>query len=454
MLRSLILILIIQVLTPDTAIVQDKSDGNFEEKMNRLINPLVNTNNYSGSIAVGTSQEILFEQSYGFMNQSYQLKNHKDSKFFLASASMMFTSVAIMKLVDEGMIKLNDPLSKFFPEYSHGEKITIHHMLAQRSGIPRIGRNGQVMYNEITSIPHTTDQLLNYIWEDELVFTPGEKYMHERTDYIFLASIIEKVSGMSYGDYLAKEVFLPLGMTKSGHYKSQSEIIKDLCQGYAPKGLYDLEKAPFLNWTSKTGHASIYSTAGDLIRWGQAVLNNELISESSWDFILKDHGGHVGYGWFISPHDGYDRIQMNGRSPGFSSYIAVYPDEDLIVTMLSNVYVSLPRVIGPEIALMFLGEKWESLNLSDLEMTESQAEDIIGDYQFGPEFYNPNGKVRIWLQDGGIHGDWGGLIPIDEGSGRFRKFIYRTFWSDIEFLEDSNGKVVQMKFDEYKGKKI
>jgi CubicO group peptidase (beta-lactamase class C family) len=415
---------------------------------------LVKTNNFTGSIAVANLDDLLFKKSYGKMNIEYNLDNHSKSRFFLASASMMFTSAAIMKLVDEGKLSLEDPMSRYIPDYPHGSKITIHHMLSQRSGIPRIGRNGKVVYNEITYFPHSTQKLLDYVWDDDLLFVPGERYMHERTDYIFLASIIEKISGLSYGEYLKEKIFLPLGMENSGHYSSQTEIVANLCKGYAPKELYDLESAPFLDWSSKTGHASIYSTAEDLIKWGRAVLNKELLSDSSWDKILTNHGDNVGYGWFISPHNGHRRFQMNGRSPGFSSYISIYPDDDLIVSMLSNIYVSLPRVIGPEIASIYFDEEYNSLELSDKELTDEEAASIIGRYQFGPDFYRPNGVVRIFHNDGGIYGDWGGLIPIEEGTGKYRKFIYRNFWSDIEFKENDDGVVTEMKFDEYIGTKI
>ncbi|NNF36677.1 MAG: serine hydrolase [Saprospiraceae bacterium] len=423
------------------------------QRMEDLIQPLVNTNNYSGTIAVSNRNELLYTGSYGLMNHEYQLENHNETRFFIASASMMFTSVAIMKLVDQGLVQLNDPLSKFFPGYSKGDKITIHQMLAQRSGIPRIGNDDDVNYDLITKISHTSDELLAYIWEKDLLFEPGDQYAHERSDYIFLAGIIEQVAGVPFGEYLKEEIFIPLGMEHTGHYNDQSEIITDLSKGYAPDGLYGIASAPFLDWSSKTGHASIYSTAEDFVKWGRAALNRDLLSDESWGLIFKDHGDGVGYGWFISPHDGHERYQMNGRSPGYSSYFAIYPEEDLIVSMLSNIYVSLPRITGPLIASIYFDEAYEPIDIVNEQLSEEQVEEVLGFYQFGEDFYAPNGSDSIYLENGGLYGNWGGLIPVKEGDEVYRKFIYRTFWSDIEFIVKEPGDEVQMIFDGYLGVK-
>ncbi len=423
-------------------------------QIDELVQPYVTTNNYSGTLLVYKNGKILMSKAYGKMNRSYDLDNQLDSRFFLASVSMIFTSAAIMKLADEGKIQLEDPLSKYLPDYKHGNRITIHDMLAQRSGIPRPGHSGNIEYNEITRFSHSAEDLIDYFKDYDLLFEPGTQYKHERSDYIMLARIIEKVSGQSFGAFLREQIFIPLGMSHTAHVDSEVAIIQNVSKGYAIKGVFGFQNAPFLDWSSKTGHASIYSTSEDLLKFAQAILDNELLSRESWSQTLSNHGDNVGYGWFIRPQFNQTCYQMNGRSPGYSSYFGIYPESDLVVVMLSNMYVSLPRTIGEQIAGIALEKDIDPLRLINQKLNEPDVSELLGTYQFGPDFYNPNGKASFNLIKGELIGDWGGLIPVDDGSRKFRKFIYRTFWSDIEFLENEKGEVTSMRFDEYIGVKV
>ncbi len=167
-------------------------------------------------------------------------------------------------------------------------------------------------------------------------------------------------------------------------------------------------------WSSKTGHASIYSTTGDLHKFAVAIQERKLLSEGAWNKIFTDYGSHWGYGWSVSPQDGYKRHQINGRSPGFSSYFGIYPNENLIVIMLSNIYISLPYFVGPSIAAIAMGENYEQLNLSTDPMATQFANEVIGSYRF-EDFYRPGGAVKISFKDGILYSDGNALIPVKEG---------------------------------------
>ncbi|MHA7830070.1 MAG: serine hydrolase domain-containing protein [Flagellimonas sp.] len=426
----------------------------LESSIDKLVMPLLKTNNYSGTILVSKNHEIVFNKAYGKMNREYDLDNELETKFFLASISMVFTSAAIMKLHETGKLSINDKLSKYYPDYKNGHLITLHDMLAQRSGIPAIGSEGNVDYNKITKFTHSTDELIEYFKEYDLLFKPDEKYNHGRSEYILLANIIEKVSGKSFGDFLNEEVFTPLEMNNTGHYKSEKMIIKNLAKGYAPKGLYDVESAYDIDWSSKTGHASIFSTANDLHKFGQAILNSELLNQESWDVITTNHGDEVGYGWFIRPHLNRVRYQMNGRSPGFSSYFAIYPDGNLIIAVLSNNYISLPADIGMNVAAIVFDEPYEPLNLTNRKLDAYLADKLIGRYKFDENFYVPNYELEIEYNDGYLTSQWGDLIPVDNGQENTKDFILRTYWSTLHFTTNDTGQVIELKYDSHSGTKI
>jgi CubicO group peptidase (beta-lactamase class C family) len=423
-------------------------------EINALIKPYVETNNFSGSVLIAQQGQIIFSNAYGQMNRAYGIKNSAQTKFYLASVSMIFTSAAIMKLVEEKKLSLDDPLSKYLPDYKQGNRLTLHNLLSQRSGIPAIGDNRKVDYDSMTKFPHTPEKLISYIKDDSLLFAPDSKYNHGRSDYIILAYIIEKITGKSFGAYLKETIFGPLGMTNTGHSLGEKEIVSNLAAGYAPVGHYDVENAYQIDWTSKTGHGSIYSTAEDLNKFATAILNNKLLSKESWQKIFSDYGNGVGYAWFIRDHLDKKRVQMNGRSPGFSAYFGIYPDDKLVVIVLSNNYISLPPEIGKQLAAIAFKKPFTKTNISTAKLSAEQAGQLTGKYKFDDKFYVRNFEMEVSFKDGNLSCSWGALVPVDDGKKQFIKFIQRDYWSDVEFIEKSNGEIEAMMYDGQRGVKI
>jgi CubicO group peptidase (beta-lactamase class C family) len=367
---------------------------------------------------------------------------------------MLFTATAILKLQEEGKLTIDDPLTKYFPANKNWSGITLRQMLAQRSGIPPIDGNRRINYDSMTKFNQTASSLIRIFEKDSLLFSPGSKYNHGRSEYILLARIIEMVSGKSFGSYLHQSIFEPLAMKNSGHYENDKETISLLAKGYAPKGLFDVEPAFQLNPSSKTGHASIYSTVYDLYLFAQAVIENKLLSKKSWEIMYTDNGGQEGFGWFLQPYLNRNRLQMNGRFPGYSSDFAIYPKEKMVVVVLSNNYISVPSAMGMMIAAEVLSEKYEPLKLSKAKLNESYAKKLVGTYKFDEKFYQPNFALSVRVENGYLFTPWGGFIPIDKGDKNFKEYILRPYWSSIRFVENSNGEITEMIFDGHKGIRI
>lgn len=424
------------------------------KEIDELINPYIQTNNFSGSVLISQNGEVVFSKAYGSMNRSYHIQNTTQTKFYLASVSMIFTSAAIMKLVEEKKVSLDDPLSKYLPGYKYGDNITLHHLMSQRSGIPAIGHNRKVDYDSITKFGHTTEQLIDYFKNDSLLFQPNAKYYHGRSDYILLAYIIEKVTGKSFGMYLKENLFDPLSMMNTGHSAGEKSIVPNLAVGYAPAGHYDVENAYQIDWTSKTGHGFVYATAEDLNKFAYAILDNKMLSQESWQKIFTDYGNRVGYGWFIRDHLDKKRYQMNGRSPGFSSYFGIYPEDKLVVIVLSNNYISLPYDLGQQLAALVNKMPYTKTNLSAAKLDRNQANRLIGKYKFDEKFYVPDAELEVMFEEGLLSSTWGALIPVDEGKPNFNKYILRSYWSDVEFVESDDGDIEAMMYDGFKGIKI
>ncbi|MDH3493755.1 MAG: beta-lactamase family protein [Acidobacteriota bacterium] len=430
----------------------------MSRKIQDVIDPLAKSNNYGGTVIVQKGGNYIFKRSYGFADRESKIEHSAQSKFFLASVSAMFTAAAVMKLIDQGKLSLDDKLSKFVPGIKNGNRMTIHILLTERSGIPRIGSQGNVNYTTLTESPQSIDDLIGHIKALNPVSEPGAKYEHSRSSYILLARVIEKVSGKRFGQFLKDEVFIPLGMKNSGHFSERDALdkIPNLAKGYVQKGVTDLSPAPVLHWSSKTGHASIYSTAEDLEKFANAALNKEFLSAESWKKLQSPHDGdNVGYGVFTSPQGTHKRFYMSGGSPGFSTFFAVYPDEKLVVIMLSNIQIFVPYFTVPTLASIVFGEPYERLNLvTPPDVDEKLAGRLRGSFKFGEDFYRPNGTVSITAEGNRLFADGGPLIPIDDGKGEFTRFIHRRYWSTLEFKKNSTGKIVGLKFDSFSGTRI
>ena len=424
------------------------------QRIDSIVLPLVATNNYGGTVLVSKKGEILHLKAYGKENRELNVDNAPETKFFLASVSMIFTATAILKLQEEGKLSIDDPLTKYFPANKIWSGITLRQMLSQRSGIPAIDRIHRMNYDSMTKFNQTASSLIRMFEKDSLLYPPGSKYNHGKSEYILLARIIEMVSGKTFGAYLQQSIFEPLAMKNTGHYANDKETIRYLAKGYAPKGLFDLESAFQFDASSKTGHASIYSTVYDLDLFAQAVLANKLLSKKSWELMFTDYGDQEGFAWFLKPEHNRDRVHMNGRFSGFSSDFAIYPKEKLVVVVLSNNYISVPSAMGTMIAAAVLGEKYEPLKLSDTKLNESFAKKLVGTYKFGEKFYQPNFALSVRYDNGYLVTPWGGFIPIDKGDKNFKEYILRPYWSSIRFVENSNGEITEMIFDEHKGTKI
>ena len=182
---------------------------------------------------------------------------------------------------------------------------------------------------------------------DAVIMEPGEKYSYSNSNYNLLAYIIEKVTGKSYGEFLRETVFIPLGMLDTGHRADMAALLKNRASGYVPIDSNHVENAPYLDWSIKTGNGSLYSTVEDLYKWDRAFYSEKILKKSSLEKIFKDHLEGKGYGWFIRERIGRKVTSINGRSPGFSSYLERYIDDDACIIILSNNYAAAPVFDDP-----------------------------------------------------------------------------------------------------------
>lgn len=423
-----------------------QKQNDLTSKVERYLKPYLETGNFSGTVLIAKKSDILFYKGYGLASAELHVPNDVNTKYHIASVSKTFTAAAILLLEQRGLLTTDDLLSKFIADYPSGDKITVHHLLAHTSGITNV--NSLPEYND-ASLKHQTPESLIALFKNKpLGFPPGEKYQYSNSNYNVLAFIIEKVSGKKYGEFLHDEIFAPLKMENTFHHDDITQIIPNAAEGYAANGNFGLQKSPYLDWSSKAGNGSLVTTASDLFLWDRALYTEKILSVNAKEKMFKQYAGS-GYGWYLGKRYDKDYIYMNGRSPGFSSHISRYPSDEVCIIVLENNYVSVANQVGVDVAGIVFNQEIEipELKLSKVKTEESGL--VVGKYQFGSDFYQPNFLMNVTEKDGFLFSDWGELIP-----GKPFQYTQRAFWSKVSFVKGTEGKISSMTFDNFNGKKI
>src|SRR5215471_18685283 len=303
---------------------QSKPDSTIAARIRGYLAPFAATGNLSGTVLVARNGQILFEQSYGMANYEWQIPNSAKTRFHIASVSKLFTAAAILQLQEQGRLQVSDPISRFLPNYPQGDRITLDNLLTHTSGIPDI--NDLEDYDTFARSPHTLEQQIAKFAGLPLQFQPGSKASYSNSNYNLLATIIEKVSGQSYADYLAAHIFAPCDLHDTGHDGDAARIISASASGYEPFELTGYRKAPYVDWSNKTGSGSLYSTADDLMRFDSALNSGKILSESTRKKYYVE-GEENTYGWYFRNLAGHRAMSGKGRGPGFAAELDDFPDD-------------------------------------------------------------------------------------------------------------------------------
>jgi D-alanyl-D-alanine carboxypeptidase len=364
---------------------------------------------------------------------------------------MQFTAAAILRLVDQGSFSLDTHVGDLVPGITGGDKITVRDLLMERSGLADI--NDLPDYRDILQQHQTAASLVARIKDQPLLFEPGSKFLHEEhSAYNLLALIVEKKTSLPFAAAMAKLVFRPLGLASSGVDDDSSRDATNMAKGYQPDGVYGLKPATPIHWSAKTGNASIFTTTADQARWVDALLADRLLKAKSRQAIL-DTSERVGYGWFRRSNDRFKEViyYMNGRAPGFASFVLYLPREQTTVVVFSNVYSSATTTIGYDIAAISLGLTYEPFRPSDPAPSPSELKTCTGTFRFGPDFYQANAEVVLMVEGAELlmrwpSGDVSPLIPL----GRDH-FVDRSYWEEIKVERDTASLPVAIVYDRFKG---
>jgi CubicO group peptidase (beta-lactamase class C family) len=357
------------------------------KKVDRYLAPLVKSGELNAVVLIAKGDKPIVQRAYGMAN--FELKTPLDAsgRFRIASITKTFTAGAILMLIERGKIALDDPLAKFAPEFPNADKITIRHLLLHRSGVPN---------PTLTPCSDATiENLVADLAKQPLRFEPGKGSRYSNGGYAMLAYVIEKVSGKPWETFLRDEIFKPLHLDATMR-DVEEPLVPGRVAGYAAgPGALGVINAPCQNAGSEIGSGALLSTAADLHRWGRAFAQETLFKRAGLEWP---------YGWGARKYHERPAIEQSGIVNGFSSYLCVYPDDDLYVVVLSNLQTGALTDIGISLAGLALGKDAPPLKPAPptIAATAEQRQKWLGRYSNADI-----GTFQLTERNGGLYNRWG-----------------------------------------------
>ena len=304
---------------------------NFDKtKLDNYFNALEQNDKFMGSVAVSKNGEIIYKKSIGFADVENNIKATEKSKYRIGSISKTFTTVLILKAVEENKLNINQTIDKWFPAIINAKEITVKHLLSHRSGIHNFTNNKD--YLTWNTQPKTEKELVEIIVKGGSDFNPDSKAEYSNSNFVLLTFILEKTFSKSYSDLLQEFIVKPLGLTNT-YVFGKINPLNNECKSYSFEGTWKLETET--DYTVPLGAGAITSTPTDLTKFADALFNGKLLTNESLEIMktIKD-----GYGIGLFPIPFYESIGFGhtGGIDGFSSVYSHFTDDKISYALTSN----------------------------------------------------------------------------------------------------------------------
>jgi len=316
----------------------------------------------SAGCAVGVTRgtEMIFTDAWGMANLEWEIPNTPGTLFEAGSVSKQFTAGAIVLLVLEGKLSMDDDIRKFVPEVpDYGTPIRIRHLLNHTSGLRDWGSVASIAGWGREQRTHTHAHVLDIIArQTSLNYPPGAAYSYTNSGFNLLAIIVERVTGQPFAEFSRERIFEPLGLTHTQWRDDYQRIVPGRSTGYSPAG----EGVYRINHPIEDvhGNGGLITTVGDLLKWTSAIreggFGGEGFEELMHEQGVLTNGQTIFYasGLQIDRYRGTRRVSHTGSTSGFRAYLGHFPDEDLSVAILCNAANAVPGSLGPAVSDVFL----------------------------------------------------------------------------------------------------
>lgn len=431
--------LLASVAAPSLALPAD-----FKVNADKIMAKAVTEGGAGVSVVVTENGKTAYRAERGYANIEGKIAIAPDTSFRFASITKQFTAAAIMKLVDQGKVSLDDPLTKYLPDYpGPGGAATVRQLLNHTSGIMPYTQIPEWAAKANTGASTTTQGLVDVFKAVPLQFQPGEKYEYNNSGYVLLGAILEKVTGKSWDEAVIDLATGPAGLTsiRSGIHEAQ---VKTMATGYTDD---DGKAVPSIAIHMSNPHAAgaLIGTADDLARWGNALHSGKIVSPASYAAMTTagklSNGEAIQYGFGLAPGDvrGRKTIGHNGNIFGFGTSSIYVADPEIFIVVLSNSDALVEAdTLATRLAAAALGDPFPELTAQPIDI--KAVAPLLGSFALpvGERlFFERGGKLYTRRSGGGERE----VFPV--GQDRFFYGPESLTWFTIKTGADGK-KVMEM----------
>ena len=307
------------------------AQSNFDKtKLDNYFNALEKNNKFMGSVAVSKNGEIIYTKSIGFADIENNLKATENSKYRIGSITKSFTTVLVLKAIEQKKLDLNQSTDKWFPTIKNAKQITVKHLLSHRSGIHNFTNDKD--YLAYNTQPKTEKEMVEIIAKGGSDFQPDSKAEYSNSNFVLLTYILEKTFNKSYSELLQEYIVKPIDLTNTYVFKKINTSNNE-CKSY--KFVSSWKEETETNYTIPLGAGAITSTPSDLTKFADALFDGKLLKSESLEIMktVKD-----GYGIGLIQIPFYNSISYGhtGGIDGFSSVYSHFPDDKISYALISN----------------------------------------------------------------------------------------------------------------------
>lgn len=414
------------------------SSKNNEKRieLDNYMKALVDYENFHGSVLLAKEGEILLNEGYGYADFAQNITNKSQTRYAIGSVTKQFAAFATLKLREEGLLNLEDKISKYIADFPYGDEISIHNLLTHTSGLANYTDLPDFM--TVDTRNRDPQKMIDLVRDMELQFNPGEMFQYSNTNYLAIGMIIEEITGKSFEEYLESMVS-PLEMEDTGLIDGELGGKNDASPytGY----LEVVEVDDDLVTSQAYAAGSIYSTVEDLYRWDRAVKSGELLGNESLESMFTSHidmpgAGSYGYGWMINESDRGKEIFHGGNTFGFSAYLGRLIEPDITIIILSNSSAYNTTELKNNLTAIVMDQEYklpEEIKEIEIEDKELYSK-YIGKYDVA------NGlKMDIMEVEGRLYAQMTGQAAFEIFPSSNTEFFYKIVDAQIVFETDEDG---------------
>jgi len=351
---------------------------------------------FSGAVLVARGDAVLLSRGFGLASHEWGVANAPDVKYLLASVSKQFTAAAVLRLVDQGRLQLDDPVHRHLPDTPAAWRaVTVRQLLAHTAGIPS-HTEGEAFERQKRQA-HTPRELWESFRQRPLDFRPGSAFRYSNSGYVMLGLLVEQLSGLGWADFVERELLAPLGLRNTG-VASGSRITPRLATGYVRarrSGPPALLPAGFLHLSVPYAAGAMYGSTGDLLAWQRALYGGRVLSDAALREMTTPLREDYALGLNVSRRAGRLQYGHSGGIDGFSTHLLYEPQAQLSVVVLSNVQGAPAEAFARKLAAVAQGQALRLAHeLRPVALSAVALAAVQGAYRVGE-------LGTLWLQPSG-----------------------------------------------------